>query len=585
MPPAASDADPMPHADFSRRDDTRFLHAIFEQAAVGIAQVALDGSWLQVNGRLGAIIGYSPEELLARTFQEITYPPDLPADLELVGQLLAGDISTYTLEKRYIRKDGSLIWINLAVALVRDEANEPQYFISVIEDISARKQLAEERAALFAQEQTTRAWMEALQIIGDAALAHLELDALLQSLLDHIKAALSADSVAILLLDEAGEWLTIRATRGLEEAVAAEVKVPFGQGVAGTIAARRATLVIDDLTQVQPVNRYLREQVVSLLGVPLVVEDRVIGVLHVDAATPRHFTQEEARLLELIAARIALAIDHARLYESERSERIQITSQAQELSAANEQMDAFLGIAGHELKTPLTAIQMHLQLMNRRLERLHAQDGLLPPALNQRLQAIAEQGAHMQTQLTRLTRLVNDLVDVSRIQSDRLEMQFAPVDLAALLRAVVAEQQQAAPHRHIRLDVPDGQGVPVEADEERVRQVVSNYLSNALKYSSAEQPVEVGLAVAGEQGRVWVRDEGPGIPKEEQARIWDRFHRVPGIQVQSGSGVGLGLGLHICRIIIEQHRGQVGVKSAPGRGATFWFTVPLRQRQPAEPLA
>jgi len=90
-----------------------------------------------------------------------------------------------------------------------------------------------------------------------------------------------------------------------------------------------------------------------------------------------------------------------------------------------------------------------------------------------------------------------------------------------------------------------------------------------------EQPVVVGLDIVGHQARVWVRDQGPGLPAEEQARIWECFHRVPGIKVQSGNSVGLGLGLYICRIIIERHQGQVGVESASGHGSTFWFTLPL----------
>ena len=112
-------------------------------------------------------------------------------------------------------------------------------------------------------------------------------------------------------------------------------------------------------------------------------------------------------------------------------------------------------------------------------------------------------------------------------------------------------------------------------DADRLGQVVTNYLTNALKYSPTYCPVTVGLDVDARQARVWVRDEGPGLPPEEQEAIWERFHRVKGIEVQSGSGIGLGLGLYICRTIIERHQGQVGVESEPGQGSTFWFTVPL----------
>ena len=120
-------------------------------------------------------------------------------------------------------------------------------------------------------------------------------------------------------------------------------------------------------------------------------------------------------------------------------------------------------------------------------------------------------------------------------------------------------------------------------DAGRIKQVVNNYLTNALKYSPPGSPVEVGLRASDQQARVWVRDYGPGISPEEQQRIWSRFYRVKGIEVQSGSGVGLGVGLHICRTIIENHHGQVGVESAPGAGSTFWFILPLTNVQTPQP--
>ena len=111
--------------------------------------------------------------------------------------------------------------------------------------------------------------------------------------------------------------------------------------------------------------------------------------------------------------------------------------------------------------------------------------------------------------------------------------------------------------------------------QRRIGQVVTNYLTNALKYSPPDRPVEVGVQEAQQQGYVWVRDQGPGIASEEQGHLWERFHRVAGVEVLSGSGIGLGLGLHISKTIIDHHHGHVGVESQPGQGSTFWFTLPL----------
>jgi signal transduction histidine kinase len=186
-------------------------------------------------------------------------------------------------------------------------------------------------------------------------------------------------------------------------------------------------------------------------------------------------------------------------------------------------------------------------------------------------------------QMERMEALVNDLVDVSRIQAGKLELRRSVADLVGVVQEAVREQQQAAPERQLQLQGPlEQERLLVEVDVGRIEQVVTNFLTNALKYSGVERPVVVGLEVQGSgegpgerQVRVWVRDEGPGLPVEEQERIWERFHRVQGVEVQSGTGVGLGLGLYISRMIVEQHHGQVGIESVLGQGATFWFTLPL----------
>jgi signal transduction histidine kinase len=248
---------------------------------------------------------------------------------------------------------------------------------------------------------------------------------------------------------------------------------------------------------------------------------------------------------------------------------------AREAQQARKQMEAFVGIASHELKTPLTTLTLQLDMTTRRLQRLASAEAASEGGHSEQLRPVQESLTRMKQHLGRLTRLVNDLVDVTHLQAGELELRVGAVDLAVMVRSVVEEQRQATEPREIYLRLPADQAVPLLADAQRIEQVLTNYLSNALKYSPATEPVEVGLEVEGLQARVWVRDAGPGIPVEEQAHIWERFHRVPGITVQSGSGVGLGLGLSICREIVERHHGQVGVQSEPGQGATFWFTLPL----------
>lgn len=240
------------------------------------------------------------------------------------------------------------------------------------------------------------------------------------------------------------------------------------------------------------------------------------------------------------------------------------------------QMETFLGVAGHELKNPLASIQLALTLIEQRVRRLLRRDRIAVEDVAPLLEPVV-QAEHQEEQIDRL---VNDLVDIARVRAGRLELQLAPTDLAVLVRETVEEQHNLNLTRTILLEYPEEQRVSVLGDAQRLRQVVTNFLTNALKYSPADRPVTVGLQVNGQQARVWVHDEGPGLPVEEQERIWERFQRAPGIVVQSGSGVGLGLGLHVSRTIIELHHGQVGVQSSPGQGSTFWFSLPLVTAEP-----
>jgi len=166
------------------------------------------------------------------------------------------------------------------------------------------------------------------------------------------------------------------------------------------------------------------------------------------------------------------------------------------------------------------------------------------------------------------------MLELAAIHAGRLEFHIAPCDLALIVREVVSEQREQHAQRHILLEVPEAP-IMVLADANRIGQVIIQYVSNALKFASEDSPVTVLLEARGDQALVSVHDDGPGLPPEEQERVWEAYYRAPGVAVQSGPIIGLGLGLHICRTIDERHGGQTGVESTVGQGATFWFTLPL----------
>jgi signal transduction histidine kinase len=245
------------------------------------------------------------------------------------------------------------------------------------------------------------------------------------------------------------------------------------------------------------------------------------------------------------------------------------------LRETNARTDEFLSIASHELRSPLTSLKAALQLSERRLRKLgeHEHDGD-DEAQEAQIESIISLLDTAEHQVDRQNRLVGDLLDVSRIRANKLEYRLAPSDLAAIVRDAVDEQRLSWPGREMTLEAPS-EAVPVRADAQRIGQVVTNYLTNALKYSPPDASVHVSLRVDGGEARVAVRDQGPGLSAAQQRHIWERFHRVPGVRQQSGAGAGLGLGLHISRMIIEHHGGRVGIESVPRRGSTFWFTLPL----------
>ena len=243
----------------------------------------------------------------------------------------------------------------------------------------------------------------------------------------------------------------------------------------------------------------------------------------------------------------------------------------EEVRAGERQKDEFLGIVAHELRTPVTSAKINVQLVARKLSRFHSDADQIEVVLPLLIQLLERSMGAMD----RLNRLVNDLLDVSRIQSGQLDLRPAPTDIVSLVQEVVQELQESAPERMIIVTVPQ-EPVQMTIDGDRITQVILNYLNNALKYTPNSAPIEVVLTQDEEYIRVAVRDQGPGLTPEQQVRLFERFYRVEGINHQQGSVIGLGLGLYICWTIIERHGGKVGVESTKGEGSTFWFTLPFK---------
>jgi PAS domain S-box-containing protein len=278
----------------------------------------------------------------------------------------------------------------------------------------------------------------------------------------------------------------------------------------------------------------------------------------------------QGQLIGIVA--IARDLTERRRLEQERKE-----AQARELALweVNQRLDTFVDVAAHDLRQPVAVSKMGVQASQRQVRQAAAS---LRRASNKQTLAFVqvEQALEIaERSLDHLWRQMQQLLDVRRAREGTLALDRQPCDLAALVRREVQEQRLLTPGRTLTLDLPnaaDGQPVVVEADADRVSQVVANYLSNAVRYSSDDQPIAVTLRLEGDRARVEVRDQGPGIPPEEQGAIWDRFQRASSV---GAAGGGLGLGLYISRTLMELHSGQLGVESIVGEGSTFWFSLPL----------
>jgi GAF domain-containing protein len=262
--------------------------------------------------------------------------------------------------------------------------------VELLQLAADRAAVAIEHARLYEAERTARRRIEYVQAVTDAALAHLELDDLLSVLLPRIRDILQADTCAFLLLDEETDELVARAALGIEEEVEAGVRIPVGGGFAGTVAATKRPIVIDDLATFKVLNPILREKgIESMLGVPLLVAGEAIGVMHVGSLVPRHFTTDDVELLQLVAQRVAIAIERAQLHEQTR------------------QFDAmklnFVAIASHELRTPAAAVYGALATIVNRSQ--------LPLDTREQLVVMAYE------QSDRLRRLIEQLLDLSRLDA------------------------------------------------------------------------------------------------------------------------------------------------------------------------
>ena len=668
------------------------LLATFEQAAIGIVHLTLDAQWISVNQRYCEITGYSREEILQTRVEDLTHPDDVPATLEFIRRIRDGELPEARMEKRYIRKDGSVIWVNLTVSIVRSVDGQPLYLVGFIEDITQRRDAEREAsrslsllratlestadgilvvdlhgkilsfnqkmadmweipAELFACGDDQRAINAALeklvypdefmtkvielyrhpdeasydvlelkdgrtferysqpQRIGDVPVGRVWSfrDVTARRRAEEQSHALAIEQAAraeaennqkrATLLAEASRVLSASFDYQTTLAALVRLAVPsladycaldiveaedrferIGEAhvdpAKSQLLREVASFPKSALTARHPLMRVMttgvpvleaeitpefirssfaeagQRKVVEALGprslicVPLVTSGKPLGALTlVTSGSGRRFGVADLSLAADLARRAAVVVEHARLFH-----------EAQQATRAR---DDVLAVVAHDLRNPLNTVTMAVNLMLEATPIERVQE--------RRQVEIVRRAAD------RMNRMIQDLLDVKRMESGRLTIELRPESPATLINDTVDMLRPLAAGSTIRLDTSIEENLPpVMADAARIQQVLSNLVGNAVKFTPRDGRVTVCAERLREEVRFCVIDTGPGIPAEQLPHIFGRFW-----QAKTSDRRGIGLGLAIAKGIVEAHNGRIWVESHVGLGSTFYFTLPI----------
>ncbi|MEG3931041.1 PAS domain S-box protein [Microcoleus sp. T3_B1] len=622
-----------------RNSEEQFRHA-FEDASIGMAIVSLDGYWIKVNPALCQILGYSSEELLALTFQDITHPDDLDGDLSYAHQLLAGRISTYQLEKRYFHKEGHIIWIILNGSLVQDGQGNPLHFISQIQEITARKE-AQKTLELQSVIMNNMAGGVCLIKASDLMIVYTnptfdamfgytedELAGQPLGILNYVDTKVTPD-VAVLdivtQIEQTGEakyevqnrkkdgtlfWCRVH-TSMFEHPEYGTVYVAVQEDATELKLAEQAlqatTNRLNFLLNYSPVvifsskaagdygATFISENIKDILGYESseFLEDSKFWVnhLHPDDVKPvlnglanlflNDFYFHEYRFrrsdgvyrwmlsqLKLIRDNSGTAVEILG-YLIDISDRKQAELEFHQANEANQAKTVFLANMSHELRTPLNSILGFTQLMS--------YESNLTRSLQERLEIVNRSGKH-------LLDLINDILDLSKIESGRMTLNPSEFDLTSLLTSIEEMFQVKVQSKVVQLIVERDPDIPqfVHSDEKKLYQVLVNLLGNAIKFTNhgsvtlrvrATQRDKTSCHLCFE-----VEDTGVGISPTEIDKLFKVF-----VQTQAGNNLsqGTGLGLAISQKLVKLMGGQIQVKSTLHRGSTFSFEIGVQLPQSA----
>ncbi|SOD12140.1 PAS domain S-box protein [Pedobacter xixiisoli] len=519
------------------------LAAIVNSSDDIIISKQLDGTITSWNGAAERKFGYSADEAIGKHISLVIPKNRLDEEDYIISQIRKGNNVDHFDTVR-LAKDGTELQLSITVSPIVDINRKVIGASKIARDISAQ---VDARAATLRY--TER--LEVMNMVSNAISEELDLNSILQKVTDASTELTGAKFGAFFYnrTDENGDSYLLYTLSGASKEAFEQFGMPRDTAVFHPTFAGEGVVRVDDITQDPRYgkNRPYRGMpkghlpVVSYLAVPVISRSgKVIGGLFFGHPEPARFTAEHESLVVAIASQAAIGVDNAMLYEK--------------VLELNDKKDEFIGLASHELKTPLASINGYLQILNRLVKDLSAQKFLGKASL----------------QVRKITSLVNDLLDVSKIEAGKLKLTISSFDLKTVVEdAVELIKNTTQDYEIVLLDAPDL--CMVEGDGQRIEQVVINLLSNAIKYSPGTNKIEVKLSQVKDEVLVGITDFGLGIAADKIKNLFSRFYRVdeatPNIS-------GLGIGLYLSHEIISRHKGKIWVDSELGKGSTFWFSLP-----------
>jgi len=520
------------------------LAAIIESSEDVIVSKTLQGMITSWNKAAERVFGYTESETIGKHISLIIPPERLPEEDIIIGKIRNNE-SLEHFETIRLTKYGKRIPISLTVSPIRNKNGEVIGASKIARDISKTKE-AEEKLQNYAET------MEILNTIGQVISTDLDAKAILQKVTDATTQLIGAAFGAFFhkVVNENGEAYMLYSLSGAPREAFDKFGMPRNTQIFDTTFSGKGILRSDDITQDPRYGHNFPHHgipkghlpVVSYLAVPVISKTgNVLGGLFFGHGEAGKFAKEHENLVTGIASQAAAALDNAKLYE--------------EIKQLNAKKDEFIGMASHELKTPVTSIKGYLQIMERDLQMETKTRQFVIKTLQQ---------------VNKLSALISDLLDVSKIQSGKLPFSYSFFDVNLLLKDVGEMMEQAYPAYSIKYSLAPV-ALSVEGDHQRLEQVIINLISNAIKYSPKIKKVIIGSVDLGDSVRVSVQDFGIGIEPNHIDRIFSRFYRVENLASHMS---GLGIGLYISQEIVKRHKGKIWVVSTPGEGSTFFFEIP-----------